>query len=444
MGASVMGVSEQKRADDPNAYPPMQIVADLPGSDTLPASSIDVQQLLLPEDTQLPATISVQLIPVDAASFPSHAKDYQWVIDVVSPDEVTDPSATFEGGSCDHSKRIAARQAEVVRLSVRSLPVALVAGWAAGHEAVKLVPQLHITRRSGGGQTDKTEEEEDENPQEAALVAGTVEEQARAALHDAPQEAWMSLLTEAEQACHYKLDDRSVDELLQEHDYSVETSSQELTILDVQGSGPIEVVLSLKSNSADSSTAVQQLLLETSQGASFAGGLCDTGRRALIRDPKDESWPKLTIARSSDSITIVGLYSEATSKTDNSQKAVIYRTKPFLIGSHDPQKLVDQQARVHQALHQQITRHHGKTRGDEKEPRREETARHRQSPEYRQQAGSYSNRISIKDGGRFTFVGGRDWYIGMMILLAIPLVVVPLCLHLSKVSRRKGRLHKVS
>ena len=96
-----------------------------------PAHGMSIQQL-----TATANKISLQVV----SSNPQIARsDYQYVL------QVTQGTAYFENGSCENQQRIAGRGAEILELTLLDASAGqLVAGWAAGHEAVKLTPVFEL------------------------------------------------------------------------------------------------------------------------------------------------------------------------------------------------------------------------------------------------------------------------------------------------------------
>jgi hypothetical protein len=96
---------------------------------------------------------------------PKTNRDYQFILDIIEGE------CTFEGGGCDEKKRIGGRAKDVVKVRLPDQEGAvctLQAGWAAGHEAVRLTPLLDV-----GAVPEDNDEEEDE---EEEALDGQVEE----------------------------------------------------------------------------------------------------------------------------------------------------------------------------------------------------------------------------------------------------------------------------
>lgn len=107
-----------------------------------------------------------QTVHVKVGGESANIKDYQYVIDVINPEEVpadgadaaasAGPAAAFEGGSCTNQWRVSGRANDAPRtLVVHRAGARIVAGWATGHEAVKLTKVItFVSSSSGGGAAD--------------------------------------------------------------------------------------------------------------------------------------------------------------------------------------------------------------------------------------------------------------------------------------------------
>lgn len=86
--------------------------------------------------TTFPTKVALQVVTDNPDT---NNRDYQYVM------EVNGTGASFVGGSCEENRRIAGRAREMVELTLTSaVPVKVWAGWAAGHEQVRLTPELII------------------------------------------------------------------------------------------------------------------------------------------------------------------------------------------------------------------------------------------------------------------------------------------------------------
>ncbi|GAX09709.1 hypothetical protein FisN_19Lh178 [Fistulifera solaris] len=95
----------------------------------------------LPAGTTFPTKVALQVLTEN----PSTNRDYQYVM------EVNGTGAAFVGGSCDMDRRIAGRAKDIVELTLKDAraSVTVWAGWAAGHEAVRLTPKFIIDPPAG-------------------------------------------------------------------------------------------------------------------------------------------------------------------------------------------------------------------------------------------------------------------------------------------------------
>lgn len=103
-----------------------------------------------------PGKVSLQVL----TSNPDTDADYQYVMDVLTTGggDGGASAASFENGSCDNKKRVAGRGKEIVELILGAGETAHVtAGWAAGHEAVRLTPAVTLkgTISASDGQEEK-------------------------------------------------------------------------------------------------------------------------------------------------------------------------------------------------------------------------------------------------------------------------------------------------
>ena len=97
-----------------------------------------------------PGKVALQVLTTNAAT----NADYQYVLDVM------DGRAHFETGSCENKRRVAGRGKEIVELVLpEGETVVLTAGWAAGHEAVRLTPVLNVQAVSDDAEPRQVKEE---------------------------------------------------------------------------------------------------------------------------------------------------------------------------------------------------------------------------------------------------------------------------------------------
>jgi len=389
--------------------------------------------------SHFPATLGLQVLPAAASSDTAERDaiaDYQFVVDVVHPDDeeggggnaVAHPkmTASFERGSCDNRKRITGSKRDVVKLKVdlegnddaaiggtteEDTAISLVAGWAAGHEAVKLTPGLAIRR----------------NPWTSALQ--------RDCSRDALEVSTRARFTFVEAAVELRI-----------VPYSAGIGTGDAFLVKLNGHSNIEA-----------------LVLECQLCSFKSGGVgrvsCD-GRRVVldalflgpnsIDDEEDESalWPVVEALDTGNTgsaakrdehrghlkqrpITpengniatepaVLGLYSLA-------KESALRRTKPAMLPLRrtatdrnsrlaadpvvkvpvDPQKRVDEQALLSERLAEQIQRQNVEKSGT---------------------AGSLP-----------AFQVGADYFIGLAILLVAPVLVIQLCLQMSRGDKGKKK-----
>ncbi|GKY90610.1 hypothetical protein MPSEU_000034600 [Mayamaea pseudoterrestris] len=439
MGASVLGVEEQDKTH---------------------GFHISVDGIAQPNDNQfamdeseLPKKLSLQL--VSSQDLPSQLQDYQWVMDIVEPDDEhsqeDQPSASFVNGGCENSKRIAGRAIKKVELTIHSLPVTIVAGWAPGHEAVKLVPTLSFVAKSTttrGRDNNAVETNQHDATVATALKNGALEHQESTkriviAVDEVQSNAdsttgWANALVSPD-GCQMQ-DFDEMHSFLQKHQLTLDSDKEyPLVLQKKEGSVPAQATLKFKDNASSLALPkAYQLVLHTSLGTSFEQGLCNDQRRILIhRDASNihEPWPALVIHETSNPIIISGLLSDA---GDDPSIKTIHRISTTFEWSDDPQSIVDGKNRVETTLQRQIHRQAGVKRNIGNERAVPADIRHHAHGESRQK--KYYN----DKGHRHGFVGGTSWYLGMLVLLAGPCFILPLCLHFSQTSRRKGRISKAN
>ena len=115
-----------------------------------------------PPPNDMVVLVDLQLNTEDYADL----KDVQFVVDVEGSDEdgdTTTSRASLINGQCDDSKRVAARGHDTVILKLSiddataTAPVRVWAGWATGHEAVRLTPVLEFHIISSSGHNNKND-----------------------------------------------------------------------------------------------------------------------------------------------------------------------------------------------------------------------------------------------------------------------------------------------
>jgi hypothetical protein len=332
-----------------------------------------------------PMTLSLQVLPDTATTL-----DYEFVIDILYPEEEGTPIAQFQGGGCENNKRIASRGKEVVTLNVEKAGnFQLVAGWATSHEAVKLTPVLEIVAKggTGAGSTVTTNEAEAEE-------------------HDENKDWTVEFLSE----CAPFHDSSQHSSHIEEADEHEETH---LKVGSPDRSGQVE----LNWIGPD----IEQVVLETSLGASFEHGYCN-GKRQVAK-----TWPiRLTIHQNRD-ITIAGIY-----RTKEGRRLIKrMHTLTLEWKDEDPQKTLEHKK---PDLHQQ--RLHHKRKLDKQDKKNDETdesseshdasADKQQSEEEREEPESAENDDFEQD--LMVEFGGSSYLYGVSFYAVALFVVIKLCL----------------
>lgn len=379
--------------------------------------------------TEFPATLTLQVLGDKPPA------DYQWVLDVLDG-----AKAHFVNGQCEGKRRVSGRGAsDAVQVVVEEPGAVIVAGWAAKHEAVKLVPSITFVQASKGANGAVSNQEKEPVVGEAAKEA-------------TQHEDWVALLL-SEAGCSMEhVRDGTMNQL---ESYSITASDHELTGR-IEGSLPAQLFLSWK---GEAPSGYDRILLESSQGASFEHGHCG-GQRLVLG--AEGAWPPLTVHQQLD-ITVWALYSSPSATQ-------LVRVRPLVVpqAHEDPQKGVDERIRVGD-LHQQIRDHRaklgrrskGSAASEESTDHRggaaaAKTGRHASSharlPKSSSKKDSEPIRLPVRahhhmlgplhpaedEHPSLGFTVGTSYFVGLAILVAGPILVIRLCLGASG-RRRKGR-----
>jgi hypothetical protein len=120
-----------------------------------------------------PITVQLQVVTTN----PNTDKDYQFAMDIILPEEegpenknptIPASAVQFRKGGCDHKHRITGRRNDILTLeflpeqiptssSSSTFGIRVVAGWAAGHEAVRLTVPLEFRFVSEASKEDNVE-----------------------------------------------------------------------------------------------------------------------------------------------------------------------------------------------------------------------------------------------------------------------------------------------
>jgi hypothetical protein len=308
-------------------------------------------------------TIKVKLTLQAAENSNRKVPNFQYVLDIMHGNAI----AQFASGACDDKRRISAKQGEIVELHIlppadnMNTNVTILAGWAAGHEEVKLTRPLTIVFAKDEPFPDSGDEME---------------------RHSTTKSDWVAFLLSNCKDERHSLSSAS---------HWSTRGKLRLDALEHNSNGAVAHLEFM-----DSTIPYDQVILETSAHGLFSSmqdSACH-GRRAAVS--QDRVWPPLTIPRPDDVVTVWALYS----RTDAD---VLYRTEPFVFKLSDADSLLLAQQRNNKVdVHQQTRR--------------------------RQQRHDEPVGFSV----------GAAWYVGMIVLVVVPIVVVQLCQRVSGSRHRKG------
>jgi len=110
-----------------------------------------------------PTVTKIKIAFVNPYTTSEFNEDLQYVIDVEGPTEDS-RAAEFVAGGCDNNKRVAGRllssqSAVELQINDPTAKLKLWAGWATGHNAVRLVPDLILEPQEAGSPAEKKDEE---------------------------------------------------------------------------------------------------------------------------------------------------------------------------------------------------------------------------------------------------------------------------------------------
>jgi hypothetical protein len=270
--------------------------------------------------TSFPITLALQVV-TDRIETNS---DYQFVLEV-NATEGEEDVVFFENGSCDHHKRVAGRGREIVELTLTAATTAQVyAGWACGHEAVRLTPILNIL--AAPPSVKKVPENQDISPETLEFKKEKVppivvedhpqehkEQEAEASPNKQQKQSWDEFVL-SEGGCQtIQLSDANIMNTLHQDDVPI--SQQQTAELYVDHSIadriPADMTIGL-----DTTVEWDRLVLQCNTGATFEASSCQ-GQRVAVS--KGDPWPKLTI-HEDVKIDVWGLYS---------QGKELYRAEPL-------------------------------------------------------------------------------------------------------------------
>jgi hypothetical protein len=454
--------------------------------------------------SSFPQTVHIKVEGIAGSTI---IKDYQYVIDVIDPetppeekDAAAGPFAAFDKGSCTDRRRVSGRANDNRRtLVVHRAGAKIVAGWATGHEAVKLTKAItFVSSLEGGGSVP----EAPINAENASLSNNNKEPD------------WTSALLES---CP------EVVEAAQVGAFPVVRSPAKLHAVKAERENEVQLKWL-----ADAPKPQRLVLVSSSTDATFQGGVCG-GLSA-----PEHSGPRLALAVNSTTdeiaIPVLSIHKPHTIRvyayTYDGTSHSIQRTEPFVLTwvpdrvdsrqkekeeaasannnnkkKDDPQRLVDAKARAdpHQ-IRQQAHAYLGKVRtgsgsgkvppgrsADDRDASNDERRRHKhhlsqeesvvddnaasldQHPGHRRD-GILANQLdhdpqqnrdepdkrklqghrrgfhhallhrdaTLKnDGQPLRFTVGPSYYAGVAILIGAPIAVVQLCLRASR--KAKGR-----
>ena len=260
----------------------------------------ELNQVILPS---FPQTLEVQ---VTEGGRQVVNEDYQFAIDVVSQSDEEyqlnkNLAAEFLEGSCDGRKRAAGRGLDKLKLVVRAAGAQIVAGWASGHEAVRLTPTISFISSDAVDKADLVREKNPPNTSNSQVQQ-----------HD-----WITTLVDN---CPEVADVEKI------HHYIVKHASAKL-----KGSLLTDNQVQIQwSSSAEKPSLL--VLVSTSIDATFAGGTCggvsappNDGPRVIVSERGGSlQIPPLSIHKP-HTVDVVAFY------TTSNDSRVIFRTDPYLL-----------------------------------------------------------------------------------------------------------------
>jgi hypothetical protein len=317
--------------------------------------------------------------------------------------DVSEGDGFFEKGGCDNKKRISGQGRDIIELTVTKPGAKVWAGYANGHEAVKLTPVLTIggevdveavhvvdpanrhphgdtPQAENGGDTPKVDADRDgrvkdldpeKDKEHHDPPKGVENAESKSASHDLPHDhAFEEHHDPPEEHNDHPEEHAKADEpkdwaqtLLSDHfcsqNYLEEMTTKQLQHLPIENA---DTALEMKSleGSIPAQLSLQfrhpyvSIVLESSQGGRFENGACD-GQRVLVRS--GEIWPPLTVYENRQ-VNVWALYSVEGSH-------ILYRTKPFVLEwkKNDPQKTIDEKTLGKLDLMQQLKDHRARQQG---------------------------------------------------------------------------------
>ena len=261
--------------------------------------------------TQFPVQVHVQVTGTQP--------DAQYVLQVAANDDDSDnnqPYTYFTDGRCDQQARTTGRINDAgATLTIHAPATHLWGGWAAGHEAVRLLPGFVFVLG---------DDEAPAQDEPASIITSSLS-------------SWTDFMVTEQGCTSVPLSDLPV----KVHDRDVQPTVHQAR-LEVQQSLPhhaYEIGLSV------TTTTVQDVVVEVSTGAQWQDAVCDGAQRRVLTNVTNNQQPTvalgtLQIDQDTDetSVTVRALYSV----TENQH--VVYTAEPLTIAV-DPQKQVERQAR---------------------------------------------------------------------------------------------------
>lgn len=365
--------------------------------------------------TEFPATLHLQVVG-DAV------QDYQFALEI-------EGGGHFPQGLCEHQKRTVGRDKDRIEVIVTNANAKVWAGWAIGHEAVKLTEPITFATQ--------------QLKKPAALNINNN-------INNIEQPTWMATLVH-ELGCHVELGDLN---FLQGRSIGVVKDVQHLQATVVE-TGHFQLSWALND--------FVEFLLIVSDGAIFDSPQAVCHQQRIAMEP-NQTIPIVQLSEGVTSVTVTALYSTRDSaKLFQTQPLHLTIPKQLEAPKRDPQHEVDNRVRA-DAIQEQIQRlkdrkqqaaHEARHRANSEDHQSRDEIQQLQPPNQRHHFHDYHDQLMEPPKHRQpprmmphdeqTVVApplvpsGRSYYVATAILLLAPLATIQLCLRLSRQHKNRRR-----